>query len=175
MYLSAPASRLRHVACLFALGWHTVPSANDSLPSQMHHSSMKAILTLLTYLIGVLIRGLSLFFLCLSPAHFSASLTRSLFSPSRCAFGGRARPKCPTQRYLSLSSHPPSHKPCSLSFSHGFHMGVGVWRGEAGVGRHVRWWSYESNKNYLNNCEEIIINPYYVYCGYLIKHFLFNI
>ncbi len=28
---------------------------------------------------------------------------RSLFSPSCCAFGGRARPKCPTQRYLFLS------------------------------------------------------------------------
>ncbi len=34
---------------------------------------------------------------------FSISLTRSLFSPSCCAFGGRARPKCPTQRYLFLS------------------------------------------------------------------------
>lgn len=38
-----------------------------------------------------------------SSAHFSISLTRSLFSPSCCAFGGRARPKCPTQRYLFLS------------------------------------------------------------------------
>lgn len=56
--------------------------------------------------------------ICLFSAHFSVSLTRSLFSPSCCAFGGRARPKCPTQRYLFLSLLTPLSINPALFLSH---------------------------------------------------------
>lgn len=99
MYLCVLASRLRHTVNQFALG-QRVSSTSVALTTSNAPQLNDLYWPVQECWYGVYPFSFSLY---LSSAHISISLTRSLFSPSCCAFGGRARPKCPTQRYLFLS------------------------------------------------------------------------